>query len=192
MQQRPPSLLGAAAVQAADAVIVLVASVLAGVDTVAGRSYQEGSGIALTLIGIGTAVALAWVAVGLSRARRWSRTPTALTQLFVGIVSIYLLQGHRYAWGVPLLLLACAGMTLLLVPASLRALAAPRAGGGPAPQPPLQAKAVPAKTGPAKTGPAQSGAAKTGPAKNQPTAKTSSAKAPPAKPRPAGKRPARG
>jgi hypothetical protein len=192
MQQRPPSLLGAAAVQAADAVIVLVASVLAGVDTVAGRSYQEGSGIALTLIGIGTAVALAWVAVGLSRARRWSRTPTALTQLFVGIVSIYLLQGHRYAWGVPLLLLACAGMALLLVPASLRALAAPRAGGGPAPQPPVQAKAVPAKTGPAKTGPAKSGAAKTGSAKNQPTAKTSSAKVPSAKPRPAGKRPARG
>jgi hypothetical protein len=192
MQQRPPSLLGAAAVQAADAVIVLGASVLAGVDTAAGRSYQEGSGIALTLIGIGTAVALAWVALGLSRARRWSRTPTALTQLFVGIVSVYLLQGHRYAWGVPLLLLACAGMALLLVPASLRALAAPRAGGGPAPQPPAQAKAVPAKTGPAKTGPAKSGAAKTGPAKNQPTAKTSSAKAPPAKPRPAGKRPARG
>jgi hypothetical protein len=192
MQQRPPSLLGAAAVQAADAVIVLVASVLAGVDTVAGRSYQEGSGIALTLIGIGTAVALAWVAVGLSRARRWSRTPTALTQLFVGIVSIYLLQGHRYAWGVPLLLLACAGMALLLIPASLRALAAPRAVGGPAPQPPPQAKAVPPKTGPAKTGPAKSGAAKTGSAKNQPTAKTSSTKAPPAKPRPAGKRPARG
>jgi len=185
MQQRPPSLLGAAAVQAADAVIVLVASVLAGVDTVAGQSYQEGSGIALTLIGIGTAVALAWVAVGLSRARRWSRTPTALTQLFVGIVSIYLLQGHRYAWGVPLLLLACAGMALLLVPASLRALAAPRARGGPAPQPPPQAKAVPPKT--AKSGPAKSGSAK-----NQPPAKTSSAKAPSAKPRPAGKRPARG
>ena len=33
MQQRPPSLLGAAGVQAADALIVLVASVLAGVDT---------------------------------------------------------------------------------------------------------------------------------------------------------------
>ena len=143
MQQRPPSLLGAAAVQAADAVIVLVASVLAGIDTVAGRSYQEGSGIALTLIGIGTAVALAWVAVGLSRARRWSRTPAALTQLFVGIVSIYLLQGHRYAWGIPSLLLACAGMALLLAPASLRALAAPPHGGGPAPQPPPQAKAVP-------------------------------------------------
>jgi hypothetical protein len=187
MQQRPPSLLGAAAVQAADAVIVLGASVLAGVDTAAGRSYQEGSGIALTLIGIGTAVALAWVALGLSRARRWSRTPTALTQLFVGIVSVYLLQGHRYAWGVPLLLLACAGMALLLVPASLRALAGPPGRGGRAPQAPPQARTVPAKARPAKTGPA-----KTGPAKNQPPAKTSSAKAPSAKPRPGGKRPARG
>lgn len=182
MQQRPPSLLGAAAVQAADAVIVLVASVLAGVDTVAGRSYQEGSGIALTLIGIGTAVALAWVAVGLSRARRWSRTPTALTQLFVGIVSIYLLQGHRYAWGVPLLLLACAGMALLLVPASLRALAGAPDGGGRGAGAPPQARTASAKARPAKTGSA----------KNQPPAKTSSAKASSAKPRPAGKRPARG
>jgi hypothetical protein len=192
MQQRPPSLLGAAAVQAADAVIVLVASVLAGVDTLAGQSYQEGSGIALTLIGIGTAVALAWVALGLSRARRWSRTPAALTQLFVGIVGIYLLQGHRYAWGIPSLLLACAGMALLLTPASLRALAAPPDAGGPAPQPPPRAKTPPAKTGPAKAGPAKTGSAKTGSAKNQPPAKTSSAKAPSAKPRPAGKRPARG
>ena len=157
MQQRPPSLLGAAAVQAADAVIVLVASVLAGIDTVAGRSYQEGSGIALTLIGIGTAVALAWVALGLSRARRWSRTPTALTQLFVGIVSVYLLQGHRYAWGVPLLLLACAGMALLLVPASLRALAAPPHGGGPAPQAPPQAKASAGQNGPGHIGTSQNG-----------------------------------
>jgi len=46
------------------------------------------------------------VAVGLSRGRRWSRTPAALTQLFVGIVGIYLVQGHRYAWGIPSLVLA--------------------------------------------------------------------------------------
>ena len=158
MQQRPPSLLGAAAVQAADAVIVLVASVLAGADTVAGRSYQEGSGIALTLIGVGTAAALAWVAVGLSRARRWSRTPAALTQLFVGIVGVYLVQGHRYAWGIPSLVLACAGMALLLVPASLRALNSPRPGSGPGPQAPSQTKVIPPKTGQAGTGPAKTGA----------------------------------
>src|SRR5258705_1815982 len=130
MQQGPPSLRGAVGVQAADAVMVLVASVLAGVDTMAGKSYQGGSGIALTLIGLATAAALAWVAVGLSRARRWSRTPAALTQLFVGIVGIYLVQGHRYAWAIPSLLLACTGLALLFSPASFRALAGPLPGGG--------------------------------------------------------------
>src|SRR5216684_2169420 len=128
MKQRPPSLRGAAAVQAADAVIVL-----AGRDTIAGKSYQVGSGIALTVIGLATAAALGWVAVGLSRARRWSRTPAVLTQLFVGIVGIYLVQGHRYAWGVPSLVLAGAGLVLLLVPASFRALSGPPPGGGPGP-----------------------------------------------------------
>ena len=143
MQQRPPSLLGAAVVQAADALIVLAASVLAGVDTAAGRSYQVGSGIALTLIGVATAAALAFVARGLSRGRRWSRTPAALTQLFVGIVGIYLVQGHRYAWGIPSLVLACAGLALLLAPASLRALAAPRPGAGSGPKTGAQPKTRP-------------------------------------------------
>ncbi len=150
MQQRPPSLLGAAGVQAADALIVLAASVLAGVDTAAGQSYQAGSGIALTLIGLATAAALAWVALGLYRARRWSRTPAALTQLFVGIVGIYLVQGHRYAWGIPSLLLACAGFALLLAPPSLRALAArgPGTAQNPSPRPrPSQARQTSAKTG---------------------------------------------
>ncbi len=184
MQQRPPSLLGAAAVQAADAVIVLVASVLAGVDTIVGRSYQEGSGIALTLIGIGTAVALAWVAVGLSRARRWSRTPAALTQLFVGIVGVYLVQGHRYAWGIPSLVLACAGMALLLVPASLRALAGPESGDGSGPAAP-SGPAPGQRPGrartpvPVKTTPPQGKKPPAGPR-------------PPAKPGPPRKRPARG
>jgi hypothetical protein len=192
MQQRPPSLLGAAGVQAADALIVLVASVLAGVDTVSGKSYQQGSGIALTLIGLATAAALAWVAVGLSRGHRWSRTPAALTQLFVGIVGIYLVQGHRYAWGIPSLVLAAAGFALLLMPASLHALAGKPAGGGPKPQAPPPAKAVPpkakqAKTGSARNPPAKAGTAKTG------TAKAGAAKPrTPAKPGPPGKRPARG
>ena len=179
MQQRPPSLLGAAAVQAADALIVVAGSVLAAVDTIAGQSYETGSGIALTLIGLATAAALGWVALGLAGARRWSRTPAALTQLFVGIVGIYLVQGHQYAWGIPALLLACAGLALLLAPASLRALARPQPGSAPAPQPPSQPNPVPTKTGPAKTE-----SAKAGSAKPRTPAKP--------KPKPAGKRPARG
>jgi hypothetical protein len=123
MQERPPSLLGAAGVQAADAAIVLVATVLAGVDTATGESYQVGSGIALTLIGLATAAALATVALGLARVRKWSRTPALMTQLFVGIVGIYLVQSHRYEWGVSCLVLAVAGFAALLAPASMRALA---------------------------------------------------------------------
>jgi len=126
MPQGPLSLLGAAGVQAADAAIVCAASVLAGVDTAAGQSYQLASGIALTVIGLGTAAMLAVIAAGLARARRWSRTPALLTQLFVGIVGIYLVQGHRYGWGVPALVLAVAGFAAVLAPPSLRALGGER------------------------------------------------------------------
>ena len=108
--------------QAVEAVGVLFAAVLAGVDAGHGRSYHVNSGIALTIIGVLTAVALGWVAAGVARGQGWSRTPALLTQLFAGIVSIYLLQAPRYAWGVPGLALAVAGFVALLAPASIRAL----------------------------------------------------------------------
>jgi len=122
MGDSPATLRAAAVVQAAEAALVLAATVLAGIDTAAGRSYQTGSGIALTVIGAASAVALAAVAVGLARARRWSRTPALLTQLFVGIVGIYLLQANRLDWGVLSVVLAVAGFAALLSPPSLRAL----------------------------------------------------------------------
>jgi hypothetical protein len=115
-------LIGAALVEALQAAAVLTAAVLAAIAASQGRSYQNSSGIAITAIGIGTAVGLAFVASGLARTRRWSRTPALLTQLFSGIVAIYLLQGQRYLWGVPLLALSAAGFVLLLVPPSIRAL----------------------------------------------------------------------
>jgi hypothetical protein len=198
MQQRPPSLLGAAAVQAADAVIVLAASVLAGVDTIAGQSYQRGSGIALTLIGLGTAVALAWVAWGLYQARRWSRTPMALTQLFVGIVGVYLVQGHRYEWGIPSLALAIIGFALLVTPATLRALADPQSGDGQQPGNGQQS-GPPSGTAPRpdpgqRPRPAKPLAQAKASPSNKPAAKTPSPAKPPApgQPRPPRKRPARG
>jgi hypothetical protein len=152
--------LAGAVIQGAEAAGVLVASVLAGVDAVGGRSYHEDSGIALTVIGIATALALGLVAVGLARGRAWSRTPALLTQLFAGIVSIYLLQGHRYAWGGPGMAVALAGFVALLAPPSLRALArgpvAPGADEKPADEKPAPAtaKAQSAKAQPAKAQPA--------------------------------------
>jgi hypothetical protein len=131
MGYSPPALRAAAAVEAAESVMVLVATALAGIDTATGRSYQLSSGIALTLIGVACAAALAVVAAGLARARRWSRTPALLTQLFIGIVGIYLLQGQRLDWGVPCVVLAVAGFGTLLAPPSLRALTGQQEAGNP-------------------------------------------------------------
>ena len=132
MAQRVTTLRAAAAVQLAEAVLVLVATVLAGIDTAHGRSYHANSGIALTVIGAACALALAWVAAGVARGRPWSRTPALLTQLFVGIVGIYLLQANRLDWGAISVALAVAGFAALLAPPSLRALAsAPRSGAKP-------------------------------------------------------------
>ena len=118
----PPTLRGAAIVQAAESVVVLAGTVLAGVDTASGQSYHVNSGIALTVIGVLAAATLAWIARGLAQARRWSRTPALLTQLFMGIVGIYLLQGHRLDWGIVLVVLAALGFAGLLAPPSMRAL----------------------------------------------------------------------
>ena len=131
MPHSPLTLRAAAIVQAAESVIVLAATILAGVDAATGQSYHVNSGIALTVIGAAAALTLAWVAFGVARARRWSRTPALLTQLFVGIVGIYLLQGHRLDWGVVSVVLAAAGFATLFAPPSMRALTdtEPSAGG---------------------------------------------------------------
>jgi hypothetical protein len=122
MPHSPPTLRVAAVVQAAESVLILVATVLAGVDAASGQSYHANSGIALTVIGVAAVAGLGFVAAGLARARRWSRTPALLTQLFAGIVGIYLLQGHRLDWGLALVVLAVLGFAMLLSPPSLRAL----------------------------------------------------------------------
>jgi len=112
----------AAAAQAIEAVGMCVAAVFAAVATADGQSYQRASGVALTLIAIGTAAVFAAFAIGLARAKPWTRTPVVMTQLFVAGAGIYLLNGHRLDWGVPTLLLAACCLAALFTPASLRAL----------------------------------------------------------------------
>ena len=164
MPQTPPTLRAAAVVQGAESVLVLVATVLAGVDAAAGQSYHVSSGIALTVIGIAAVAALALVAAGLARARRWSRTPALLTQLFAGIVGIYLLQAHRFDWGLTLMVLAVLGFAALLSPPSLRALT----GGEEAPTEPPERK-QPAGNPPARKAPAGKPQAGKPPARKPPT-----------------------
>jgi hypothetical protein len=119
------SLRVSAAALALEAVGLAVAAVFAGINTVDGHAYQLGGGIAATLIALATASGLAAIAVCLATARPWTRIPTVLTQLFVIIAGITLLQGHRPEWGVPALALAVTCLAGLLTPASLRALNRP-------------------------------------------------------------------
>ena len=120
--QRPRALRLAAALQALEAVGLCVAAGFAAVATADGQSYQRASGIALTLIAIGTAAAFALFAVGLAKARPWTRTPVVMTQLAIGAWGIYLLKDHRLDWGVPMVLVAACCLAALFTPASLRAL----------------------------------------------------------------------
>ncbi|HEV2377396.1 MAG TPA: hypothetical protein VGS19_35185 [Streptosporangiaceae bacterium] len=122
----PVTLRVAAGIQVAETVIVAVGTVLSAIDTARGQSYHLNSGIALTVIGAACVVALAWVAAGLARARRWSRTPALLTQFFVGVVGIYLLQGNRLEWGIPSVGLALLGFVAILLPVSQQVLSPDR------------------------------------------------------------------
>jgi hypothetical protein len=122
---KPIGLRLAAAAQAIEAAGLCVATAFAAVSTVDGKSYRLANGILLTLIAICGAAGLAAIAVGLAKARPWSRIPAAMTQLFVVIAGIALLEASRPEWGVPALVLAGACVAGLLTPASLRALNRP-------------------------------------------------------------------
>ena len=121
----PRELRLAAAALAVEAVGMCVAAGFSAVSTADGQSYQRASGIALTLIAVGTAVVLALFAWGVAKARPWTRTPVVMTQLAIGVWAIYLLRDHRLEWGVPMLLVAACCLVALFTPASLRALNRP-------------------------------------------------------------------
>jgi hypothetical protein len=122
----PPRALRVAAVlEGVEAVGMLVAAGFAAVATAAGKSYELSSGIALTLIAVATAALFAAFAVGLARSRPWTRTPVVMFQLAIGFWGVFLLTGHKYIWGVPMLLLAAAILACVFTPAALRALNRP-------------------------------------------------------------------
>jgi hypothetical protein len=123
--ERPAGLRLAAAAQVIEAVGLCVAAVFGAISTADGKSSQAASGAALTVLAVAAAVGIALIAAALAKARPWSRTPTAMTQLLVIIGGIALLDGDRPEWGVPALLLAAACLAGLLTPASLRALNRP-------------------------------------------------------------------
>jgi hypothetical protein len=117
-----PMLRVAVAAQAAEAAGLCVAIVFNVIDSVSGRSWTTSNAIGFIAFEVIVAIGVAWIASGVARVRPWSRTPAVMTQLFTVFIAIWLLDAHRYAWGVPALIMAIAGFAGLLAPTSLRAL----------------------------------------------------------------------
>jgi hypothetical protein len=115
-------LLLAAAAQAAEAAGLCVAVVLNVIDSASGRAWTASNATAFIVLEVIVAIGVAVIASGIARVRPWSRTPAVMTQLFTALIAIWLLEAHRYAWGVPALLLAVAGLAGLFAPTSLHAL----------------------------------------------------------------------
>lgn len=122
---RPPMVLVAAIVVAAEALALLVYTVLTVIAVATNQTYQVSSGVAQIVLQLIVVAGLAWIASGLAKVRPWTRTPAVMLQGFIGIMAIILLQAHRLDWGLATLVLAAAGLAGLLSPASLRALARP-------------------------------------------------------------------
>jgi cell division septation protein DedD len=183
---RPVGIRVATVVQGVEAVGITAGAIAAAVVTADGRNFQLGNEIGLTLIAFAAACGLAAFTLGLHRVQPWSRTPVFLTQLFVGGAGLFLLDAHRWGWGLAALLLALICLVGLFTPASFRALNrppfSPQTGSAPsepaAPKPPKsqpanarQANAQQAKNQPAKSQRAKSSRAKGRPNQNRPTKK---------------------
>jgi hypothetical protein len=113
----------AAAALAAEAAALGVAVIFNIIDSASGRTWTTGNAIAFIAIEVIVALGMVWLAAAVLRLRPWSRTPAVMTQVFTALVAVWLLEAHRYSWGIPVLLLAVAGLAGLFTPSSLRALA---------------------------------------------------------------------
>jgi hypothetical protein len=118
-----PMLRLATAAQAAEAVGLCVAVVFNVIDSASGNSSATSNAVAFIAFEVLFAIGWAWIAWGIAHVRPWSRTPAMLSQVFTAMIALWLLEAHRYAWGVPALLLAIVGCVGLFAPTSFRALA---------------------------------------------------------------------
>jgi hypothetical protein len=116
-------LLVAAAALAAEAVGLGVAVIFNVIDSVSGQKWTTGNATGFIAVEVISAIALLAIASGIAKVRPWSRTPAVMIQVITILIAVWLLEAHRYAWGIPAVLLALAALAGLFTPASLRALA---------------------------------------------------------------------
>jgi hypothetical protein len=120
---RPISVTIAAAVESLEGIAIIGAGGYVAWETIVGQPRDLPSAIALAVIAIITGVLIVLVGRGLLQARRWSRAPAVITQMFVLIVAVPMVQGDQGAIGLPLVVGAVVGMVVLLMPETAQALA---------------------------------------------------------------------
>ncbi|MGH3327795.1 MAG: hypothetical protein ACRDPT_08400 [Streptomycetales bacterium] len=124
----PPATPRPLALVAATGLVALEAAVIGGlggylmVNALVGAPDSVLSAEIAGAIALAGGAALAFVARGLLRARRWTRAPALVVQLLSLPVAWNLLQSGRVAIGAPVMAVAAAAVILLFTPAVSAAL----------------------------------------------------------------------
>ncbi|MEV0621186.1 hypothetical protein AB0I81_48210 [Nonomuraea sp. NPDC050404] len=130
MNGRPLTLLIAAAVVALEGLIALGLGVFVAVETVTGTPADMTTAVAEAVFGLLIGAGLLWVAGGgLLRLERWGRSPAVLTQIFMLPVAGTLITSNQPQLGIPLIVVALAGLVTLLMPPTTEALYGDEASG---------------------------------------------------------------
>ncbi|WP_043624304.1 hypothetical protein [Nonomuraea candida] len=123
MNGRPLTLLIAASVVALEGLIALGLGVFVAVETLTGRPDDLTTALAEAVFGLLIGAGLLWVAGGgLLRKERWGRAPGVLTQIFMLPVGGTLITSGQAQLGLPLIVVALAGLVTLLAPPTTHAL----------------------------------------------------------------------
>ncbi|MDA0634928.1 hypothetical protein OUY22_16005 [Nonomuraea sp. MCN248] len=123
MGKRPWSLVMAAVIVALEGLVALGLGIYVAVETVLGEAGSLTAALAEAAFGVLIGAGLLWVAWGgLLAAERWGRAPSVVTQLFIFPVAFTLIQADQPALGIPLIVVALAGLGMLLARPTTRAL----------------------------------------------------------------------
>lgn len=122
MSSHPVTLRIAALVEAVEGVFVVGAGLYVGIDAVVGKPTNLAAALVLALLGVLTGAGIVAVGWGLWTARRWSRAPAVLTQIFTFIIAWSMLQSHHRAVGGILIAVGVIGAVALFSPPTVNAL----------------------------------------------------------------------
>jgi hypothetical protein len=118
----PRTVRQAALLTGLEGVVLLGLAVNLVAQTVAGSVAQAANALVLAALAAGVGLLLGVLARGLVRLRAWARSPVVVLQVVSVPVGVTLLQAGRAVFGVPVLVLAAAVLSLLFTPAARLAL----------------------------------------------------------------------